>query len=442
MTTASQHPDSPAAPIFLPRVPHLALTHYLPEALVLELARLAGWAGRRRVFDPWVMLWGLVAQALAGGAAQEQVVALLAAALGRSLSIGSGAFCRSRQRLICGLVQAASEHVAAVAQRLAPALTGPRTWLLDGTCLALSDTPANQRRYPQSVTQRPNCGYPVLHLVAMIDLHTGCVGPVAVGSLHDHDAKLARQLWSAPGPGELVLGDRGFASYAAQAAAARRGYYYLFRQHQRRLNAVPLVGNLDDRDELWERPQALPKWVDEAVPAQLTVRVVRCRLTAQTVLVLNTNLPRETHSAAAVVALYLERWRVETRFLELKCHLAAEPLRAATPETVATALWGCLLAFNLVQCLLTEAAAEGGLPRYQVSFTAAQAALGASTVMATDDAEAVSKWVRQQVIRNRLPSRSQLRRDEPRRIKPRHQAYTKLQQPRSDYPEHGRNRVA
>lgn len=131
-----------------------------------------------------------------------------------------------------------------MAQRLGPAPLGPRTWLLDGTCLALSDTVANQQRFPQSATQRAGCGYPVLHLVALVDLRTGCLERVAVGNLHDHDAKLAQRLWDAPGPGDLVLGDRGFASYASQAAAARRGYHYLYRQHQRRLNQCPLDGEL------------------------------------------------------------------------------------------------------------------------------------------------------------------------------------------------------
>lgn len=41
-------------------------------------------------------LWGLVAQALAGGVGQEQVAALLGAALWRPVSPGSGAFCRRR----------------------------------------------------------------------------------------------------------------------------------------------------------------------------------------------------------------------------------------------------------------------------------------------------------------------------------------------------------
>ena len=442
MTTADRVEVRPAWPTFLPRLPHLALTRYLPAAKVMGLARALGWRGRRRVFDPAVTLWALVAQALAGGGSQEQVVVQLAAALGVSLSPGSGALCRARQRLASDLAQAATAFVAQLARSYRAAPLGPTTWLLDGTCLALSDTAANQARYPQSSTQRAGCGYPQVHTVALVDQQTGCVGALAVGTLHDHDAKLAQELWDAPARGDLVIGDRGFASYAAQAAAQRRGYGYLYRQHQRRHNQGPLVGDLDDRDEVWARPKKVAPWSDDDLPQQLTVRVVRARLSEQTVLVLNTNLPRAAYSAERVVALYAERWRIETRFLELKCRLGAEPLRAASPDTVATALWGCWLAHNLVSCLLTEAALESGVPRYELSFQAALDALAAAAVIATTDAEQACKWVRAQVTRNRLARRGNRRRDEPRRVKALHRAYTKLTKPRAEYHERARSRAA
>lgn len=50
MTTTNHREACLAEPVFLPRLPHQALTRYLPETVVLGLARQLGWAGRRRAF--------------------------------------------------------------------------------------------------------------------------------------------------------------------------------------------------------------------------------------------------------------------------------------------------------------------------------------------------------------------------------------------------------
>jgi hypothetical protein len=442
MTSASQTAVSCSPTGDLRRLPHLALSRYLSESGVLTLARTLGWRGRRRVFDPWVTLWALVAQALGANASQECCVTLLAAALGRDLSPGSGALCRAGQRLVPGLAQAAAQQVARLAQRLAPRPAGPRTWLLDGSYLKLADTEANQQCYPQSTTQRKGCGYPQLHLVALVDLATGCLAYLAVGNLHDHDAKLGRALWDCLRPGDTLLCDRGFASWGLLVAMQRRGVFVVCRQHQRRGNAAPLAGAQDDRWETWAQPKDCPEWWDEDLPAACQVRVVRQRLSAKQVLVLNTNLPVEQADTAAVLALYAERWRVETRFLEFKVLLGAEQLRARDPQTVDNLLWSWVLAYNLVCCVLTEAATAAGEDRYRFSFQAALDTLAAAPLLATTDPEVAGDWVRAQLTRNCLARRGNPHRDEPRRLKQWHRAYAYLQKPRAEYHEHGRRRLA
>jgi hypothetical protein len=55
MPTANRSADSTL------RLPHLALARYLPEDLVMSAASDDGWSGRRRLLDPWLCFWGLVA---------------------------------------------------------------------------------------------------------------------------------------------------------------------------------------------------------------------------------------------------------------------------------------------------------------------------------------------------------------------------------------------
>ena len=59
--------------------------------------------------------------------------------------------------------------------------------VVDGTDILLADTKDNQQAYPQSVQQRPGCGFPVMQLVAYSCLHTG-------GLLHRVNSKLTARL--------------------------------------------------------------------------------------------------------------------------------------------------------------------------------------------------------------------------------------------------------
>jgi len=395
----------------------LALSHYLPREVVAALAAEHAGRGRRRVFDLYQVLWAGVDQALGGQLSQSAVVSRLAAASGQPLDRDSGALCRARQRCPAGLARAAAQEVSRRAQQ-----PGPRVWLLDGSSVVLPDSPANQARYPQSPSQQPGLGQPQMRFVALVDLASGCLGHLALGTLYDHDAKLGRALWDVVAPGDLVIADRGFASYGLLAGAARRGFRVIVRQHQRRLNSVALEGEMDDREETWTCPKRPADWWDDDLPERLSV------------LALNTNLPADRYPAPAVLDLYRQRWRVETRFLELKVTLGADQIRAATPDLAEAALWQCILAFNLVGCLLTEAARRSGLERYRLSFHGALDALAAATLLPTADAEEACNWVLAEVIRNPLPRRQSPCRDEPRALRRHHRAYPWLTKPRDQYP--------
>src|SRR5947209_1437142 len=45
--------------------------------------------------------------------------------------------------------------------------------VIDGTTITLPDTPANQRAYPQSRSQKPGCGFPLMKLVGIFSLSSG-----------------------------------------------------------------------------------------------------------------------------------------------------------------------------------------------------------------------------------------------------------------------------
>ncbi|MCC7494068.1 MAG: hypothetical protein IT204_17045 [Fimbriimonadaceae bacterium] len=104
-------------------------------------------------------------------------------------------------------------------------------------------------------------------------------------------------------------------------------------------------------------------------------------------------------------------------------------------------MWSWVLAFNLVRCLLCEAASEAGCSPYELSFTTALAVLEAALAWPAGDDAGLAKWVLARVGANRLPRRANRRRDEPRRTKPRQRADNLLRQPRHLYREHRRCRA-
>lgn len=95
-----------------------------------------------------------------------------------STSPDTAVYCRARDALSAGgLCQAVVQTGEALDARVASdhLWLGRRVRVIDGTGIALPDTPANQADYPQPAEQKPGCGFPVLRRVALMALATGAV---------------------------------------------------------------------------------------------------------------------------------------------------------------------------------------------------------------------------------------------------------------------------
>jgi hypothetical protein len=85
--------------------------------------------------------------------------------------------------------------------------------IVDGTGIAMPDTPENQSEFPQPSLQKPGCGFPVVTLVACFSLASGALLHWVESTLKSHESRIFRKMLDFLGPGELVLGDRGYCSY-------------------------------------------------------------------------------------------------------------------------------------------------------------------------------------------------------------------------------------
>ena len=144
------------------------------------------------------------------------------------------------------------------------------------------------------------------------------------------------------------------------------------------------------------------------------------------------------YPAEKLIALYARRWNLELALRHLKTTMGMEALRCLSPEMVEKELLACLVAYNLVRCLMAEAVALAGVQMERVSFKGTVDAVRQYTAAI---AGARSKRKRQQlwedlvgnIVRDLVPLRPG--RKEPRAVKRRPKPYPLLNKPRHQYKE-------
>jgi hypothetical protein len=202
------------------------------------------------------------------------------------------------------------------------------------------------------------------------------------------------------GPGDLLVGDRGFCSYVHLAMLHLRGVAGLFRMHQRQIvdfrpgrgrprrkgrrgrprsRVVRRLGKHDQVVE-WVKPERRPKWMAmlagrfDALPARLHVRELRYHLKGRgrrtrVVTIATTLLDPGLYPKGEVAQLYGLRWSVETHFGELKTTLRMRRVKSQTPDGVRKELAVYCLVYNLVRAVMLRAAERQGTTPDRVSFT-------------------------------------------------------------------------
>lgn len=329
-----------------------------------------------RIYTPLVTLCLFLSQVLSPDHSCREAVARLIAWLainGRTpCAPETGSYCDARRRLPLGVI---TRLVRQTGRRREPRTPDGWLWkgrhvtLVDGTSTSMPDTPANQRAFPQSKTQGIGLGFPLARIVAVISLATGAVRDLAIGPYKGKETgetALFRTLWDRLEAGEIVLGDRTFASYFGIAGLAQRGVDALLRLHQRRKVDFRRGRRLGVEDHVvtWTKPKR-PDWMDEAtyarMPAELRVRELRLRVEqpgfrVDKLVLVTTMLEAETYPKQELADLFLQRWNIELDLRSIKDVLQMEVLRCKSPEMVEKEIWMHMLAYNLIRGVMARAA--------------------------------------------------------------------------------------
>jgi hypothetical protein len=441
------------AKLALVRHPGVLFEKIVPSEVVTQACRILGHLWRERVFTPLVTLWTFLSQVLNADSSCCQAVArtlgFLSLSHGLDASHDPSAYCKARKRLPEDLLPQLTRWVAqGLAARVRPQdlWRGHRAILVDGSSVAMSDSPKNQAAYPQPQGQKAGCGFPTARLVGLFDLFTGALRDLALGPLSLGETVLFHTLWRCLRPGDVAVADCYYCSYADIALVRQRGAHGVWRLHQRRKRDLDCATRLGPDDYLVEWPKEVrPHWISPeafaALPGRQTVRLVRfqCRVPgwrAQVVWVATTLLDPVAYPAWDIAHLFGRRWEIETDWDHLKTTLNLEFLRTRTPHMVRRELWAHLLAYNLIRTLMWDAAQKRGISPLRLSFKGAVQEMIALWPFSASHAPGRNLTgfydaLLRGIAYHRIPER--LQRAEPRVRKRRPKNYRLMTQPRNQY---------
>jgi hypothetical protein len=370
-------------------------TDTLPEALIQRLAKEVGHRWRDRDLGPVVTTYLFLQQVLHGNVPIAELRRL------SGTDFTAPAYCQARARLPRALLErlqrAVTQSLASTTEvSLAELWHGHRVYLLDGSSFSMPDTPDLQAHFGQPTGQAAGCGFPVAHLVTRFDARTGYLMETAAAPLRSSDLASTAVMHAGLCPGDVLVGDRAFGSYAHLAVGLRRGIHGLYRAHQKQIisfrphRAMARRGEtgkprsrwlkrLGKHDQLVEyfKPSKRPSWLTAEeyaqLPDSLVVREVRYRIKepgrrTREVTLVTTLLDPEQYSAKALAKLYGLRWTVETDLKHLKQTLKMDLLRCTTVEGVLKELTLFVLIYNLVRRVMCAAARQQQVAPERISF--------------------------------------------------------------------------
>lgn len=399
---------------------------------------------RTSIFTPLVTLQAFIFQVLgADGSCKQAVASVLADRLGNGQtanSVNTGSYCKARQRLPLAPMKDAATNVGArLHQQSAKAWKwyGHNVVMADGTTVQMPDTPENQAVFPQQTTQKPGLGLPIARMVALISLATGSVIDYSLGPCQGKqtgESSLLSQLLSALSPGDLLLADRYYCTFAIIALLQVMEVPVLFQIHANKKVDFRQGQQLGAKDHCvnWKKPKRKPVWMTVEAYAGLPDTITVREFSVKGVVYTTTLLSAKTYPKTAVALFYRERWKIELDFRTLKTDMDMELLRCKSPDMVKKEIAVYFLAYNIIRGNLAQAAMQHDKVPRQLSFkSAVQLLIQAFKATLVLAGVLLSKAVQEMVKAMASTAIGQQRRkSQPRAIKRRPKPYPLLMVPR------------
>ena len=265
---------------------------------------------------------------------------------------------------------------------------GLRVLAVDGFTMNVVRTPATVAAFGVPGNGGGGGPYPQVRVVALAETGTGSLQGAEVGPLADGEQTMARRLWPRLGPGDVVVGDRGFLSYADLAAIIAAGAHAVLR-----VKAdvdLPVLRVLADGS--WISRIADPaaarrlrrRGVTGADIPGIEVRVIEYTVAgdpdhplgvgaeSELFCLVTTLLDVERYPMEGFAELYHDRWQIETAIGDIETRLRGEPdvvLRSKSPDMVRQEVYGLLCVYQAVHALMHAGPEHAEVDPDRISFT-------------------------------------------------------------------------
>lgn len=298
-----------------------------------------------------VVVYLLLAAGLFAECGYRQVWARLTSGLD-ALAVAvptSSALAQARRRI-------GVKPLAALFALLAGPAAGAQRWrglllcAIDGTTMSVPDSPANLAVYGRQTGSHGGSGYPLLRLVTVVACGSRTIIDAVFGTIGVAEISYAPRLFACLRPGMLLLADRNFAVKDLAEQIHARGADLLIRCKANR-KLCPIRRCPDG------------SWLSKL--GTVTVRVIEAEITVTTggkphhtgrYRLLTTLTDHRAFPALDLVALYHQRWEIETAFLEMKSTtLGGRVLRARTPAGIDQEVYALLTAYQALRLAMTGA---------------------------------------------------------------------------------------
>ena len=226
---------------------------------------------------------------------------------------------------------------------------------VDGTIMTVADSQANLAVYSKQRGGPAGGGsYPTLRLLALVSCGTRTVIDAVFRPVSDGETTCAPLLLRSLRAGMVLLADRNFgAGFLAAQIAATRADFLIRVRTGRSAPGLPVLRRLPDGTWM----SAFGGVPVRVIDAEITIATSAGRTTGRYRLITTLADPAR-YPAGEIIALYHERWEIETCYLELKSTiLGGRVLRARTPDGIEQEVYALLVTYQALRTAIADAAA-------------------------------------------------------------------------------------
>jgi hypothetical protein len=287
---------------------------------------------------------------------------------------------------------------------------GLRTVAIDGTHLHVPDEQTLAWRYPKRKSERLEFGYPLLRLLVLIECGTRAMLAAAFGPETTGELPYARRLVDALEATMLLLADAGFDAAEFLRDIGVTGAQFLVRSAARRC-PTPLR-HLPDGSYLARLGYGVlsPLLPVRVIEAAITITLADGTIRTEQWRLVTSLLDHTRYPAHELVALYHERWQVETTYFSIKATmLDGRVLRSRSLTGIDQEVYALLATYQaLIRVAADTAATRPGLDMDRISFTVLLQTAGdlvatASNILPTGPVDLIGA-IGRAVLRDLLPA--------------------------------------